>query len=246
MIYLLHEEQVLGEVLQRECTWIKEINICPVLLVWDSTQQNSGMSTPSKATPYNFTTSIRCLRLCHHKCSTTDVTMKFGKGQIMKGKFQNFSLLPCFLLPHGKTTPKSLPKATPWESRASKEEEVCPQQCCQGQQEQSLPEVYPLLYRGDTWPLYTIMWWSPLLFKKSSQKSWEEEQGRVGPFLCQLSPFRLAAPNLLCLPDVCSLCLWLTNRKSNLLSWRKIASNMEIVGRGSRPDYMAWQGLWPK
>lgn len=30
MIYLLHEEKVIGEVLQRQYIWIKEINICPV------------------------------------------------------------------------------------------------------------------------------------------------------------------------------------------------------------------------
>lgn len=145
MIYLLHEEQVLGEVLQRECTWLKEINIGPVLLVWGSTKQKSAISTPPRATLYNFATSIRFLELRHHKCSTTDVKMRFEKGQVMKGKFQNSSLLPCSLLPHGKAAPKSLPKATPWESRASKEEETCPWQCCWGQQEQSLPKICPLI-----------------------------------------------------------------------------------------------------
>lgn len=47
---------------------------------------------------------MSCLELCHHKCSTTDVTMKCGKGQVMKGKFKNFSLLPCKLKWYGKVS----------------------------------------------------------------------------------------------------------------------------------------------
>lgn len=143
MIYLLLEEQVLGKVLQCVCTWIKEINIYPVPLMWDSTQQKNLDFFQHHLGQLHKISQLAWAALSY--AITNDVTVKFGKGQSMKGKFQNFSLLPCSLHPCGKAAPTSLPKGPPWDSRASKEEEACPQQCCWGQQEQSLPRASPLL-----------------------------------------------------------------------------------------------------
>lgn len=87
MIYLLHVEQVLREVLQREFTWLREMSYftCEI-------QPKYEISTPPRVTLRNFTTSIRCIVLCHHKCSTTDATMKFGKGRSWK---ECFEILAC-------------------------------------------------------------------------------------------------------------------------------------------------------
>lgn len=137
---------MLSKVLQREFTWLKETNNCCILLVWDSIQPKDEISTPPRVTPCNFTTSTKCLELCHHKCSTADATMKFGKGQVMKGMFWNSSLLPCTLLLH-KSTPRSLPKATAWGSRVRRRK-CAPGQCHQGQQEQVSPRSIPSYRAG--------------------------------------------------------------------------------------------------
>lgn len=203
MIYLLHVEQVVREVLQSEFTWLKEINNCPILIVWDSMQPKNEISTPPRASLCNFTITISVLNNTITNVALLMTQWNLGRGRSWK---ECFEILACCLALSSYTTKEhlgvylkllhgtqqwgegSVPLAMPPRSARKVSPRSIPSQS------------------GNSWALYAVMWCSPLLFKNLSPKSHETRNREDSNPLVPTLPLQTSWIQSTLLTDMCSLC----------------------------------------